>query len=90
MNRRYTSWPWLLLLGLIILCMLPAMQAAATTSGSSPQQAQATTALVINEVDVDQTGTDTAEFIELYDGGVGNVALTGLVLVWFNGGDDKS
>ena len=90
MNRRYTSWPWLLLLGLIILCLLPAMQAAATTSGSSPQQAQATTALVINEVDVDQTGTDTAEFIELYDGGVGNVALTGLVLVWFNGGDDKS
>jgi hypothetical protein len=92
MNRHYISWPWLLLLGLMILCLLPAMRAAATTGASSPQpqQAQATTALVINEVDVDQTGTDTAEFIELYDGGVGNVALTGLVLVWFNGGDDKS
>ncbi|MCB1057580.1 MAG: hypothetical protein KDD11_18935, partial [Acidobacteria bacterium] len=33
--------------------------------------------IVINEVDVDQVGTDAAEFIELYDGGVGNTPLDG-------------
>ena len=31
-----------------------------------------------------------AEFVELYDGGVGNTALDGLVLVLFNGSDDAS
>ncbi len=30
-------------------------------------------------------GTDAAEFIELYDGGVGNTSLTGLVVVFYNG-----
>ncbi|MCH8963317.1 MAG: lamin tail domain-containing protein [Planctomycetes bacterium] len=44
----------------------------------------------INEVDADQTSTDSAEFIELYDGGVGNTDLTGLVLVLMNGSDDAS
>ncbi len=33
--------------------------------------------IVINEIDADQAGTDTAEFVELYDGGVGNVSLDG-------------
>ena len=42
----------------------------------------------INEVDADQTRTDTAEFIEIYDGGVGNSALDGLVVVLFNGNGD--
>jgi len=46
--------------------------------------------LIINEVDADTPGTDSAEFIELYDGGVGNTDLTGLVLVLFNGSDDAS
>src|SRR5262249_52897032 len=36
-------------------------------------------------VDSDQTGTDAAEFVELYDGGIGNVSLTGKTLVFFNG-----
>ena len=44
----------------------------------------------INEVDADQTSTDSAEFVELYDGGVGNTDLTGLVLVLMNGSDDAS
>ena len=44
----------------------------------------------INEVDADQTGTDSAEFIEIYDGGVGNASLDGLVVVLFNGSDDAS
>ena len=44
----------------------------------------------INEVDADTTGTDTAEFVELYDGGAGNTSLDGLVLVFYNGSDDQS
>jgi uncharacterized protein (TIGR03437 family) len=46
--------------------------------------------VVINEVDSDQAGTDTAEFVEIYDGGAGNTSLNGLVLVFYNGTDDKS
>ncbi len=43
---------------------------------------------VINEIDADQSGTDSAEFIEIYDGGVGNVSLDGLTVVLFNGSSD--
>jgi len=46
--------------------------------------------IVINEVDADQVGTDAAEFVELYDGGSGNTALDGLVVVFFNGSNDQS
>ncbi|MCP4204281.1 MAG: hypothetical protein GY769_20390 [bacterium] len=46
--------------------------------------------VLINEVDADQVSTDSAEFVELYDGGVGNTDLSGLVLVLFNGSDDAS
>ncbi len=46
--------------------------------------------LVINEVDADTPGTDTAEFIELYDGGVGSTDLTGTVIVLVNGSNDTS
>ena len=46
--------------------------------------------MLINEVDADTEGEDTAEFIELYDGGEGNTALDGLVLVLFNGSDSRS
>ena len=47
-----------------------------------------TAVIVINEVDADQSGTDAAEFVELYDGGTGNAPLDGLVLVFFNGNGD--
>ncbi|MBI1369372.1 MAG: hypothetical protein GC162_12055 [Planctomycetes bacterium] len=57
--------------------------ALATTSASHA-------AIVINELDSDTPGTDMAEFVELYDGGVGNTALDGLVLVFFNGSTDTS
>ena len=46
--------------------------------------------MLINEVDADNPGNDSAEFIELYDGGEGNVALDGLSVVLFNGSDDQS
>ena len=48
------------------------------------------TNVIINEIDADTPSTDTAEFIELYDGGVGNTSLTGLVVVLFNGNGDVS
>jgi len=44
----------------------------------------------INEVDADTAGSDTLEFIELYDGGVGNTSLDGLVVVLYNGSDSRS
>jgi hypothetical protein len=42
----------------------------------------------INEVDQDQPGTDTLEFVELF--GAPNLPLDGLVLVFFNGAGDVS
>jgi len=42
--------------------------------------------VIINEVDCDTPGTDLAEFVELFDGGVGNTPLDGYVVVFFNGG----
>ena len=46
--------------------------------------------ILINEIDADAQGTDIAEFIELFDGGTGNTALDGLVVVLFNGSNDLS
>ncbi len=37
--------------------------------------------IIINELDSDTPSTDMLEFIELYDGGVGNTSLDGLVVV---------
>lgn len=44
--------------------------------------------IVINEVDSDQTGTDAAEFIELY-GPLGATSLTNHFLVLYNGSNDS-
>jgi len=46
--------------------------------------------ILINETDADNPSTDTAEFIELYDGGTGAQSLNGLSLVLFNGSNDSS
>ncbi len=54
------------------------------------RSAEAAPSFLINEIDVDTPGTDSAEFIELYDGGDGNSALDGLVVVLFNGNGDTS
>jgi predicted extracellular nuclease/methionine-rich copper-binding protein CopC len=51
---------------------------------------QPSTHILINEVDADTDGVDTAEFIELYDGGLGNTLLDGLVIVLFNGSSNLS
>jgi len=76
----------------LIACLLAPQLAAAsfqTPYQSVPNSLVAST-ILINEVDVDQTGADTGEFIELYDGGVGNTTLNGLVVVLFNGSNDQS
>ena len=46
--------------------------------------------VIINELDSDTPGIDAAEFVELYDGGVGNTSLDGLILVFYNGSTDTS
>ncbi|MDF1861660.1 MAG: choice-of-anchor D domain-containing protein [Verrucomicrobiales bacterium] len=46
--------------------------------------------LVINEIEADNAGPDTAEFIEIYDGGIGNTDLDNTVLVFFDGSTDLS
>jgi len=55
----------------------------ASCGGGSPT-------VLINEADADTPSTDTLEFIELYDGGVGSTPLDGLVVVLFNGNGDVS
>jgi len=63
---------------------IPTPGAANTCGLPAPRE------IIINEVDADQAGTDTAEFVELYDGGAGNTDLSGLVVVLMNGSDDAS
>lgn len=46
--------------------------------------------VVLNELDTDTPGSDTAEFIELYDGGIGHTNLDGLIVVFWDGGNDRS
>jgi hypothetical protein len=46
--------------------------------------------LVINEVDYDQLGTDSAEFIEIWNAGMGPVDLAGVRLVFINGFNSMS
>ncbi len=71
-----------------LLLMAGALAAAAP--------ATAETVVVINEIDADQTGTDTAEFIELYaydsetKQAVANFSLNGYAVVLFNGANDTS
>ena len=52
--------------------------------------ARAPASVIINEVDADTPGSDTAEFVELYDGGVGNTPLDGLVVVFYDGDTGSS
>jgi endonuclease I/uncharacterized protein YdeI (BOF family) len=63
---------------------------AIPTPGAANTNATEPINLIINEVDADTEGTDVAEFIELYDGGVGNTSLDGYVVVLYNGNGDAS
>ncbi len=46
--------------------------------------------LVINEVEYDESGTDNAEFVEIYNGTSAAVSLSGYSLVFVNGGTNTS
>lgn len=59
----------------------------AVSDGADVSVHDAPTSLVINEVDYDQPGTDTNEFIEIYNGTREAVSLDGLALVLVNGSD---
>jgi hypothetical protein len=43
--------------------------------------------VVLNEIDYDQVGADTAGFVELYNAGLGSAELEGLALVFVDGAD---
>ncbi len=58
------------------------------TTAAAPQPVAEN--VIINELDSDTPTTDVAEFVELYDGGVGNTSLDGLVVVFYNGATDVS
>ncbi len=47
-----------------------------------------TAGLVINEIDYDQPGTDTGEYLELYNAGTTPVSLANLVVVFINGSNN--
>jgi len=66
------------------------IQATPTPGADNNCPPPVATNIIINEVDCDTLGTDTLEFVELYDGGAGNTALDGLVVVFYNGGGDVS
>ena len=72
----------------LLLTMLSFSQTAA--AHVLPTQEEPAPALLINEVDADTEGRDTLEFVELYDGGVGNTALDNYILVLFNGSNDRA
>ncbi len=63
---------------------------AVPTPGASNTNALEPVTLIVNEVDADTEGTDTQEFIELFDGGAGNTSLSGFVVVLYNGNGDAS
>ncbi|HEX5873188.1 MAG TPA: lamin tail domain-containing protein [Pyrinomonadaceae bacterium] len=63
---------------------------ATPTPSPTPSPSPVANNVIINEIDSDTPGTDVAEFVELYDGGVGNTPLDGLVVVFFNGNGDTS
>jgi endonuclease I len=44
--------------------------------------------LVINEIDYDQPGTDTAEYVEIFNAGDGDQSLANAVLEFWNGADN--
>ena len=75
---------------------IPALDPGSPDDGEALNTPAASNVLIggpsftINEVDADTSGTDTLEFVELYDGGVGTTPLDGLVLVLFNGSNDSS
>ena len=70
-------------LQLLLIPLLFALLATRTASG-----APATSLIVINEIDYDQPSTDTAEFIEIYNGSSASIDLDPYSLRLVNGHDN--
>ena len=66
------------------------LEAYNSNSASNNPSNQTMVMVLINEMDSDTPGADDKEFIELYDGGVGNISLNGLTIVLYNGNGDVS
>lgn len=64
---------------------IPAFPRALALALIAGWTAPAPAALVINEIDYDQPGTDSAEFIELFNNGPGAIGLDGYSLSLING-----
>ena len=54
-------------------------------AAAAPEDTMAVSALVINEVDYDQPGADTEEFVEIYNGGADAVDLDDVYVLGVNG-----
>ncbi len=63
---------------------------ASLTPGASNDPPLPISHLVINEVDYDQVGTDTNEYVEIYNGTGASVSLANLSLVLVNGSSSPS
>ena len=55
---------------------------SALRAACGPEPPPVATNVRINELDSDTPGADAAEFVELYDGGVGGTHLDGLTVSW--------
>ncbi|MCB0121166.1 MAG: lamin tail domain-containing protein, partial [Caldilineaceae bacterium] len=88
--KSLSNTPLLSVFGTIAGSFLLVLFILFTANASAVSLFGTSASLVINEVDADTPGTDTAEFIEIYDGGSGNTSLDGYTLVLFNGSNDES
>ena len=60
-----------------------------TNAGDTDDAGTTAAAFVINEVDYDQPGSDTAEFVELYNGTDEDIDLSGYALLLVNGSNSS-
>ena len=74
-SKRFALVLSTLVVGLMLVAGFTSGVVRASVEEGSPVLAPLGVLVLINELDADQTGTDAAEFVELYDGGFGNAGL---------------
>jgi cysteine-rich repeat protein len=75
---------------MVMSATVTATLGSSMASATLTMQASTGSGLVINEVDYDNVGTDTAEYVEIYNGSSAAVSLTGVSLVFVNGSNNTS
>ena len=80
---RMPNYKWLIKLSICVI-FVSSIFGASSAFGNTANN------VMINEIDSDTPGVDMLEFVELYDGGIGNTDLTSLVVVFYNGATDTS